>query len=128
MVTRVPYLTDLPGSGDCLTTVPEGFDELLSCCSVTWKPLLRSRFSADVCDCPLTSGTLTIFGPLETISFTRVLGATTFPFCLLDRQAVHWRHRVAGITATQDGVGHTTDDRQHDRGASDPQPHGQPPP
>src|SRR5215469_16832065 len=80
MVTSVPTLTDVPGSGDCLTTVPAGFDELLSCCSVTWKPLLRNRLSADACGCPLTSGTLTIFGPLETNSFTRVPAATTFPF------------------------------------------------
>src|SRR5215469_5200004 len=81
MVTRVPTLTDLPGSGDCLTTVLAGLDELASGTSVTWKPLLRSRFAADDSDCPLTSGTLTIFGPLETNSFTRVPAATTLPFC-----------------------------------------------
>src|SRR5215467_3627119 len=46
---------------------------------------------------------------------------------LLDRQAVHRRYRVAGAAATQDGVGDSGHDREHDDGAGDPQPHGQPP-
>src|SRR5215469_9286997 len=76
----VPTLTDLPGSGDCLATVPLGFDELGSGCSLACRPLALSRLSAFACDCPFTSGTLTILGPVETKSFTRVPAATTFPF------------------------------------------------
>src|SRR5262249_53544830 len=60
---------DVPEAGDVPATVPTGTaaDATFSGAE-TWSPARRRVDSASLTDCPVTGGTVTIFGPAETVS------------------------------------------------------------
>ena len=79
MMILDPGCTMAPPPGLWFTTVPAGWVDVVSCCVDTLKPAFCSSVSAADCCLPSTLGTLTLPGPDETYSVTRVSAGTLLP-------------------------------------------------
>src|SRR5579862_137542 len=84
IVTLDPGATLVPPTGLWFTTVPDGWVDVGSVLTTTWKPSFCSTDWAEFSCLPSTLGTVTGAAPVETYSVTVVFAATTLPSAGLD--------------------------------------------